>query len=36
VTFSPIEQEQLARCEGTRWVLFGDSIDARANKVVRN
>jgi branched-chain amino acid transport system substrate-binding protein len=26
--FAPIEQEQLAKFDGERWVLFGDMIDA--------
>jgi branched-chain amino acid transport system substrate-binding protein len=26
--FAPIEQEQLAKFDGERWVLFGDIIDA--------
>jgi branched-chain amino acid transport system substrate-binding protein len=26
--FAPIEQEQLAKFDGERWVLFGDLFDA--------
>jgi len=31
--FFPIEQEQMARFDGERWVLFGQLIDASATKV---
>jgi branched-chain amino acid transport system substrate-binding protein len=34
--FFPIEQEQLARFDGERWAVFGELIDGRANKMVRN
>jgi branched-chain amino acid transport system substrate-binding protein len=30
--FFPIEQESLARFDGERWVVFGELIDARADK----
>jgi len=33
--FFPIEQEQLARYDGTRWVLFGELIDGSAIRVSR-
>ncbi len=33
--FFPIEQEQLARYDGSRWVLFGELIDGSAIRVSR-
>jgi branched-chain amino acid transport system substrate-binding protein len=33
--FFPIEQEQLARFDGERWVLFGELIDASAPQIGR-
>jgi len=34
--FFPIEQEQLGRFDGERWVLFGEMIDGSGNKISRN
>jgi branched-chain amino acid transport system substrate-binding protein len=34
--FFPIEQSQLARFDGERWVLFGELMDASANRTLRN
>lgn len=33
--FFPLEQERLARFDGERWVLFGETIDGSAVQVVR-
>jgi branched-chain amino acid transport system substrate-binding protein len=34
--FFPIEQEQLARYDGNRWVIFGELVDASAKRINRN